>query len=219
MRMSGERLRAQFLPSGADCSYVRILVDGHLVANAFACRWTYNDQNVCWITQLVVDSNYRERGLATSLLNEIRRYDDDIFGVMSSHPAACRAAARVSGSECNANKNVINAGLTVVDGINNVDLAFIRDNVTAIMALAPIDYIKNAKPYGTLFNSPNDDGAVSSANTAFYVDHAEPFEALHRVQEIFQWPLGDLIEGHEFLLIIATKPQRHSQTGSSSLSA
>jgi hypothetical protein len=217
--MSGERLRAQCFPSDANCSYVRILVDDHLAANAFACRWRFNDKNVCWITQLVVDRDYRERGLAISLLNEIRRSDDDIFGVMSSHAAACLAAVKIYGSECNANNNVINSGLIAVDGITNVDLSFIRDNATAIMAQAPIEYIKNAKPHGSLFSPAEDDGSVSSADTAFFVDHAEPLEALQRVQENINWPLGDLIEGHEFLLIIKAKPRHRSKTRSPSLSA
>lgn len=63
-----------------------------------ACRWNVKDKTVCWITQLVVHGDYRERGLASSLLNCLRRDDDDIYGLMSSHPAACLAAAKACGS-------------------------------------------------------------------------------------------------------------------------
>lgn len=98
--MSKDRLRAQCLPSGTECSYVRITVNGHLAGNAFACRWKYGDQIVCWVTQLVVDRNYRQRGLATSLLKELVQDDDDIYGIVSSHAAACLAAANAYRSEC-----------------------------------------------------------------------------------------------------------------------
>ena len=33
------------------------------------------------------------------LLNQLRHYDDDIYGLMSSHPAACLAAAKAFGSK------------------------------------------------------------------------------------------------------------------------
>src|SRR5437762_12452253 len=99
--MSKDRLRTQYLPSGAECSYVRVIVDGHLAGNAFACRWTYEGKVICWVTQLVVDRDYRERGLALGLLNDLKQDDDDIYGLVSSHPAACLAAAKVFGSKRN----------------------------------------------------------------------------------------------------------------------
>ena len=74
-------------------------MDGNLAGNAFACRWAYDNKIVCWVTQLVVHQDYRERGLAMGLLNQLRHYDDDIYGLMSSHPAACLAAAKASGSK------------------------------------------------------------------------------------------------------------------------
>lgn len=99
VKMSKDRLRAQCLPSGAECSYVRVTVDGHLAGNAFACRWKYDDTVICWVTQLVVHRDHRERGLAVSLLRELRRDDDSVYGIASSHPAACLAAARAFGGK------------------------------------------------------------------------------------------------------------------------
>ena len=97
--MSKDRLRAQCFPKDAESGYyVRVTVDGHLAGHAFACRWKYKSLSVCWVTQLVVDRDYRERRLAVGLLNEIRG-NDDIYGIASSHPAACMAAARVFGSK------------------------------------------------------------------------------------------------------------------------
>lgn len=94
MKLSKNRLRAQYLPDNANCSYVRVTVEDRLAGNAFACRWSYKDRTVCWVTQLVVHSDFRERGLATHLLMQLRHDDDAIYGIMSSHPAACLAAAR-----------------------------------------------------------------------------------------------------------------------------
>lgn len=86
---------------------MRVTVDGVLAGNAFACRWTYNNEVVCWITQLVVHQGYRERGLAQGLLNTIRQDEDDIYGIMSSHPAACMAAAKSCGSKCIYTRNSV----------------------------------------------------------------------------------------------------------------
>jgi len=98
VKLSKTRLRAQYLPDDASCSYVRVSVDDRLAGNAFACRWSYKDKIVCWVTQLVVHSDFRERGLAAGLLNQLRHDDDSIYGLMSSHPAACLAAAKAFGS-------------------------------------------------------------------------------------------------------------------------
>ena len=97
--MSKGRLRAQCLPENADCSYAKVTIEDRLAGNVFACRWKVKDKTVCWITQLVVHGDFRERGVAVSLLNCLRRDDDDIFGIMSSHPAACLAAAKAFGSK------------------------------------------------------------------------------------------------------------------------
>lgn len=74
-----------------------VTIDGVLAGNAFACRWEYSGRQVCWVTQLVVHSDYRERRLATTLLSHLIDNDDDVFGIMSSHPAACKALAKAVG--------------------------------------------------------------------------------------------------------------------------
>lgn len=97
VRLNVSRLKAQCLPEGSRSSYVRVAVDGILAGNAFACRWQYGDRQVCWITQLVVHRGYRERNLATAMLLALQNSNDDIFGIMSSHPAACKALAKAAG--------------------------------------------------------------------------------------------------------------------------
>ncbi|PPJ60591.1 hypothetical protein CBER1_11633 [Cercospora berteroae] len=83
VKLSKDRLRAQYLPENVDCSYVKVTIQGRLAGNVFACRWKFENKIVCWITQLVVHGDYRERGLAVSLLNCVRRDDDNIYGLMS----------------------------------------------------------------------------------------------------------------------------------------
>ena len=56
---------------------------------------------VGWITQLVVSSEYRRQGIATVLLHRLRRDTHTAFGLLSSHPAACLALAKL-GSESDA---------------------------------------------------------------------------------------------------------------------
>lgn len=93
--------------------------------------------------------------------------------------------------------------------IENISLNFIRDHAEGIIKSSPIGYIKGAELRGSLFNDPkaavggtDNDGTVSCVDTAFFVDHTEPLEALARVRERgIDWPLGELREGCEFLLV------------------
>ncbi|WEW60615.1 hypothetical protein PRK78_006102 [Emydomyces testavorans] len=144
---------------------------------------------------LLIHRDYRERGLATGLLVELKEQDDEILGVMTSHPATCLAAARAFGCT-----------------IEAVQLDFIKEHAEGIIKLSPITYIRTARPYGSLFASEDCDGAVSSADTSFFVDHREPCAALERVRQNRDWPLGELLEGKEFLLILEAKKGPRSST-------
>lgn len=216
VRLSKHRLRAQYLPDNATCSYVRVTVEDRLVGNAFACRWSYKDKTVCWVTQLVVHSDFRERGLAVGLLNLLRQDDDAIYGLMSSHPAACLAAAKAFGSKghttlpyCDFNTDIL------IGGINTVAVGFIRDNAEAIIKVSPISYIKDAELCGSLFDLEDTSGVISSVYTNFFVDHTEPLEALAWVREGLDWPLGELLDGHEFLLMTEVRRRDRSRSQSS----
>jgi GNAT superfamily N-acetyltransferase len=83
-----------------------VKVDEKLAGHAIVCRWKSQSQTICWVTQLVVHKDYRERGLATGLLSVLRKDTDDLYGIMSSHPAACLAAACAFGRKCNESKLV-----------------------------------------------------------------------------------------------------------------
>lgn len=56
--------------------------------------------------------------------------------------------------------------------------------------------------HGSLFEVGCTSGAVSAVYTEFYVDHEEPLSALEVFKEQGKWFLGELLEGHEFLIIL-----------------
>jgi hypothetical protein len=204
VRLSKDRLRSQYLPDNATCVYVRVNVDGNLAGNAFASYWTVNGKTVCWVTQLVVDYNYRERGLAKGLLNLLKKSDVDIYGIMSSHPAACRAAAKAFGGKSQS-LYITKSNLRTIDSISTLQLEPIEKHAEEIMKASPISYVRDAKLRGSVFDASDTSGLVSSVDTGFFVDHNEPLEALALVREEMEWPLGDLFDGHEFLLILEAR--------------
>ncbi|KND91832.1 hypothetical protein TOPH_03363, partial [Tolypocladium ophioglossoides CBS 100239] len=195
VKMSASRLRAQCLPAGSRSSYARVTVDGVLAGNAFACRWRYKGRQVFWVTQLVVHRDYRERRLATTLLLALLENDDDIFGIMSSHPAACKALAKAFG-------NFV---------FPHVPLDFARQHAADVMAGSPVSYIKGAKLCGSLFHPGDTTGLRCGVDSDFFVDHTEPLEALAWFKEMGEWPLGDLPDGHEFLLLFELARRRRSR--------
>ncbi|XP_014562796.1 hypothetical protein COCVIDRAFT_83701 [Bipolaris victoriae FI3] len=184
IRLSVERLRSQSLAPGTNSVLVRGMYGDELAGYAFVTRWMYEGRRVCWVTQLCVKVEYRRRGLATELLRRLREDEDYAFGILSSHPAAIVAGLRAWGK-----------------GIENVDMSFVKEHGAGIMALSPVQYVRDAKFRGSIFGSV-DDGAVCCADTDFWVDHAEPLAILADVKKRVAWPFGNLPEGCEFLALI-----------------
>ena len=149
------------------------------------------------------------------LLNQLRHDDDDIYGLMSSHPAACLAAAKAFGSK-RISISFVNPTLNVIGSINTVRLDFIKEHAEAIMKASPIRYVKDAKLCGSLFNPEDTSGLVSSVDTGFWVDHTEPLEALAWARDIVDWPLGELHDGHEILLVLEIRRRTRSRSRSTS---
>ena len=84
------------------------------------------------------------------------------------------------------------------------------------MEQSPVEYVRTAELRGKLFDPNNTSGALASVSTNFFVDHAEPLEALNWVRQGMEWPLGELLEGHEFLLLIEARLRRRSRSRSAS---
>jgi hypothetical protein len=70
------------------------------------------------------------------------------------------------------------------------------------MSTSPIPYVQAAKPQGTLFGEENPSGLISVVDTSFFVDHDEPLRALEAIKRNRHWPLGDLPDGYEYLLML-----------------
>jgi hypothetical protein len=83
------------------------------------------------------------------------------------------------------------------------------------MKASPVGYVRDAKLRGRLFESKDTSGLVSSVDTGFFVDHEEPLEALAWVRESIEWPLGELLDGHEFVLILQARCRSRSKPSSS----
>ena len=104
----------------------------------------------------------------------------------------------------------MNLALTIIGTFNAVQLDYIKDHAEAIMRASPISYVRDAKVSGSLFDPEDTSGMVSGVNTNFFVDHTEPLEALAWVRDHVDWPLGELIDGHEFLLILEVRRRARS---------
>lgn len=214
--MSARRLRKEYLPDGARSSFVSVHVDNNLTGHAFACRWTYYGRQVCWVTQLVVHRDFRQRRLATRLLEKLRKRDDEIFGIMSSHPAALMAISKACGGKYPSVAHLIGIQLTSMTAFSfpHARLDFMQACASEVMAGSPIAYVQTAKLCGSLFQ-PDDtvtgsSSLVSGVDTNFFVNHEEPLDALAWLQDQGLWQLGRLPDGVEFLLIFET-PRRRSR--------
>ena len=90
-----------------------------------------------------------------------------------------------------------------------------KGNAHSIMKVSPVGYVRDAKLRGSLFDPEDSSGLVSSVDTGFFVDHEEPLEALAWVRESMDWPLGELLDGHEFILILQARRRSRSRSTSS----
>ena len=109
-----------------------------------------------------------------------------------------------------------------IGGIRNVRQSFIRENARTVMQTSPIPYIRNAVLRGSLFEDAvpvmvwgDIDSAACLVDTGFFVSHEEPRKALVWLRDKRGgWPLGGLLEGHEFVLVMeATSTPRRSVEG------
>jgi hypothetical protein len=173
---------------------------------------------VCWITQLVVHRDARQRGIATFLLQSLKRPEHTAFGLASSHPAACLAALHLGRqyfmfwfSDC-PDKVVGHIGADPL----HLNLTFTKSKIHEVVQTSSVEYVRTAEPQGSLFEDQGglrDDaakGAVCTLYTSFFIDRAEPTAALAQWKAKCggkaSWPLGDLPEGHEYLVLVKAPP-------------
>ena len=89
--------------------------------------------------------------------------------------------------------------------IADTDLQFVAANARAVLKSTPVAYLRGAELHGTLFGTQQaaGEGVVTSVNTNYWIDHTEPLAVIKAfAQSARGWPLGNLPEGHEFLVIV-----------------
>lgn len=100
-------------------------------------------------------------------------------------------------------------------------MEFAQQHAADIISASPINYVKDAKLCGSLFSQNDTTGLVCGVNSDFFVDHAEPLQALDWFKQMGTWQLGDLPDGHEFLLLfdvprrarLRSSQRKYSQAG------
>ncbi|KIJ09193.1 hypothetical protein PAXINDRAFT_17716 [Paxillus involutus ATCC 200175] len=165
VKMASSKVKSQCLSTPEHNMLATCYAGGKLVGHVFATSWSFGHGQIGWVTQLV-----RPYHIA--------------FGLVSSHPAACKALAKLTRTDLSA-----------------IDVEFIQQRAKHILESTPIEYLKSAELHGSLFeHKPADASVVSSVFTQFYVDHDEPLQALKEYEG--QWPLGSLLDGHEFFVVV-----------------
>ncbi|PPR02729.1 hypothetical protein CVT26_009440 [Gymnopilus dilepis] len=217
VKLNAKKLRAQSLSppeSSVLVTCFEAASPDNLVGHAFATVWQYKGASQChppalgkagWITQLVVHPSHRRQYIATYLLQHLKTHplfqDVTAVGLASSHPASVAALAKY---------NDVNTK------IHTISLPFIAKTAPLIIATTPINYLKDAKLLGSLFRvspagSDSNPGVISAIDTQFHVDHTEPLEVLKAFKDSASesgeeggkgWVLGELEEGHEFLIVV-----------------
>lgn len=168
-----------------------------LIGQAFCSSAKYDrlNGNLVWISQLVVSSSHRNRGVAGTLLSVAKNSVKDVavVGLVSSNPYAVMALTNA----CNRIP---------------IDLKFIGDHAENVIRASNVPYISNAKIVGSMINTQlplpdnNHQQPVSLVKTDFFVDHKEVLIILKNLSK--KWILGPLLEGHEFLVILPTSSRR-----------
>jgi hypothetical protein len=152
-----------------------------------------------WITQLVVHHDHRGQGYASMLLRAlIISQNPVVVGVASSHPHGILALKRASSSL--------------------FDEDFIKVHVRSIYTICNITYLADKPLIGSTFGTiPHVDKTTPKAliNSEFHIDHREPLEALVSLPLDVQWPLGPLLEGHEFIVVFEAGTNRTRTSGDS----
>ena len=152
-------------------------------------------KEIMWITQLVVHQEHCGKGHASTLLRFlITSCNPEIVGVASSHPHAILALKKASTSLFDEN--------------------FVRTHLRRILDICNIPYLINRPLVGSLLqqSQQSENECRLQIDTGFYTDHTEPLEALSKLPVDVEWPLGPLLEGHEFVIVFSVGSNRKKTT-------
>ncbi|PBP18330.1 hypothetical protein BUE80_DR010801 [Diplocarpon rosae] len=108
----------------------------------------------------------------------------DMYGIMSSHPAACLAAADAfGGKHAEVKLYIVGITLRAAGSFGPLQPGPMGKYAKEIIKASPVTYVKDAKLRGSVFDAGDTSGRVSSVDSAFGVDHNEPLEALALVRK------------------------------------
>ena len=95
---------------------------------------------------------------------------------------------------------VINIDVLPGTSPSDIDLNFIGENANDILKSSPVTYLNSNELKGSLFGSGYN-GSVSLLDTNFFLAHDVPHAILAEYLREGSWALGNLLEGHEFLVL------------------
>lgn len=168
------KLREQLLFDDDTCFLVTATLHNELVGHAFGCQFWYpsgqSRHRVTWITQLVVSSVHRGKGIGSQLCcHSWATGSDFACGLVTSHPYAVRALERATGRLCCSRTIVMEHG-------------------KALVRESGIPYVQGCEVI-----LPESGGCL--INTVFFVDHTDVNQLITQQHD---WELGSLPDGHEF---------------------
>lgn len=186
VRLSPARLKVQCL-FNESCTLTTATDNGKLLGHVFSTKFQYHGDVVSWITQLVVHSDYRNKGIASTLCRMAWNIQTEFAcGLVTSHPHAVRALERATQKRC--------------------DPALIQPHAESLIGACGIPYLA-----GCRLPRPEESCAV---NTGFFVDHTEVNLLLANTRG---WRLGSLQDGEEFFAVtFAASSSRRSKSNTSS---
>ncbi|KAL6761127.1 hypothetical protein V8C86DRAFT_2543878 [Haematococcus lacustris] len=175
VRLTASRLRSDHLFDEQRCSLIRATISEgetvHVVGHA--CVYCYEvpgKGKVSWITQLVVHSDYRHRGVAKKLCRMAWPVEQFYaVGLVTSHPYAVRALERATQRTCNR--------------------ATIMPVARELLSQCNIPYVLDK---ALCFEEGR-----CLIDTQFFVDHTDVNNILATTLDT-EWELGGLEDGKEF---------------------
>lgn len=147
----------------------------NVVGYAICRRFETTYGKISWITQLVVHTDYRQRGVATTILNSIWGFSNHFaWGLATASPFAVRALEKAT------RRRVIPS--TVLQNIGKIKP--LTDEIF---------YLTNRS---TTIND-----STSRIDSQFPVDHSNIKRDINAVSQIHKWLIGDLEEGEEWYAV------------------
>lgn len=173
VKMSQDRLRDYI---NGDNGWVAYAKDNDiLIAYAFCQRFRTSQGNISLITQLVVHTDYRKKGIATRILNSIWGFSDHFaWGLATASPFAVRALEKATRRRVTPEK--------------------IAPHLSLLENIARQVFYYSGKKITVTSNR-------STINTEFYVDHSSLADDINKVSANSDWLLSTLDEGEEWLAV------------------